>query len=111
MNAENLFKSFLEIFPNSTKAEEVDYMRAYCYYKQSPKPELDQTNTIKAMGMMQTFINTHPGSARNKEANEIIDICRAKLETKDYKSAQLYYDLGQFRAAGVAFTALLNTLS
>lgn len=109
MNAENLFKTFLEIFPNSPKAEEVDFMRAYSFYKQSPKPELDQTATIKAMGMMQTFINTHPGSARIKEANEIIDISRAKLETKDYKSAQLYYDMGQFRAAGVAFTSLLNT--
>lgn len=108
MNAENLFKSFLEIFPNSPKAEEMDYMRAYSFYKQSPKAELDQTNTIKAMGMLQTFINTHPGSARNKEASDIIDLCRAKLETKDFKSAQLYYDLGQFRAAGVAFTALLN---
>ena len=109
LNSENLFKSYLEIFPNSTKAEEVDYMRAYSYYKQSPKPELDQTSTVKAMGMMQTFINTHPGSTRNKEANEIIDICRAKLETKDFKSALLYYDIGQFRAAGVAFTTLLNT--
>ena len=109
MNAENLFKTFLEIFPNSTRAEEIDYMRAYAFFKQSPKPELDQTNTIKAMGMMQTFINTHPGSTRTKEANEIMDICRGKLQTKDYKSAQLYYDLGQFRAAGVAFTALLNS--
>jgi outer membrane protein assembly factor BamD len=108
MNAENLFKSFLEIFPNSPKAEEMDYMRAFSYYKQSPKAELDQTNTIKAMGMLQTFINTHPGSARIKEANDIIDLCRAKMETKDFKSAQLYYDLGQFRAAGVAFAALLN---
>jgi outer membrane protein assembly factor BamD len=108
MNAENLFKSFLEIFPNSPKAEEMDYMRAFSYYKQSPKAELDQTNTIKAMGMMQTFINTHPGSARIKEANEIIDLCRAKMEIKDYKSAQLYYDLGQYRAAGVAFATLLN---
>ena len=108
-NAENLFKSFLEIFPNSTKSEEIDYMRAYSFYKQSPKAELDQTNTIKAMGMMQTFINTHPGSARIKEANDLIDICRAKLEFKDYKSAQLYYDIGQFRAAGVSFAALLNT--
>lgn len=107
-NAENLFKTFLEIFPNSAKAEEVDYMRAYSFYKQSPKPSLDQTNTIKAMGMMQTFINTHPGSARIKEANEIIDISRAKLEIKDYSSAQLYYDMGQYRAAGVSFTTLLN---
>jgi outer membrane protein assembly factor BamD len=59
LNAENLFKTFLQIFPNSSNAEEMDYMRAYSYYKQSPKPELDQTNTIKAMGMMQVFINTH----------------------------------------------------
>ncbi len=109
MNAENLFKSFLQIFPNSTKAEEVDYMRAYCFYQQSPKPLLDQTNTLKTIGMMQTFINTHPGSLRNKEAAEIIAICREKLETKDYKSAQLYYDLGQFRAAGVTFATLLNS--
>lgn len=109
MNAENLFKSFLEIFPNSLKAEEVDYMRAYCFYKQSPKAELDQTNTIKTIGIMQIFINTHPGSARIKEANEIIDICRAKLEVKDFKSAQLYYDMGQFRAAGVTFSTLLTS--
>lgn len=109
MNAENLFKSYLEIFPTSARAEEIDYMRAYCFYKQSPKAPLDQTNTLKAMGMMQTFINTHPASPRNKEASEIIDLCRVKLETKDFLSAQLYYDLGQFRAAGVAFTALLNS--
>lgn len=108
LNADNLFKTYLEIFPNSTRAEELDYMRAYSYYKQSPKPPLDQTNTIKAMGMMQTFINTHPNSPKNKEANEIIDICRLKLEEKDRTSAQLYYDLGQFRAAGVAFLSLLN---
>src|SRR5215212_6031568 len=28
-NAENLFKTFLELYPNSQKGEEVDYMRAY----------------------------------------------------------------------------------
>jgi outer membrane protein assembly factor BamD len=107
-NAENFFKTFLELFPNSPRAEEVDFMRSYSFYKQSPKPELDQTNTIKAMGMMQSFINTHPGSTRIKEANEIIDQCRAKLEIKDGKSAQLYFDLGQFRAAGVAFGEMMT---
>src|SRR4029079_8747577 len=75
----------------------------------SPKPPLDQSNTIKAIGMMQTFINTHPGSARNKEATEIIDICRHKLEVKDANAAKLYYDLGQFRAAAVTFTSVLNS--
>jgi outer membrane protein assembly factor BamD len=108
-NAENLYKTFLEIFPNSSKSEEMDFMRAYCYYKQSPKSELDQTNTIKAMGMLQIFVNTHPGSQRSKEAADIIQICREKLERKDYLSAQLYFDIGQFRAAGVAFASLLNS--
>src|SRR5687768_16718835 len=109
LNAENLFKTYLEVFPNSSRAEEIDFMRAYTFYKQSPKAELDQSNTIKAMGMMQTFINTHPGSTRIKEANEIIDLSRKKLELKDHKAAQLYYDIGQFRAAAVSFNTLLNT--
>ena len=109
LNAENLFKTYLEVFPNSTRSEEIEFMRAYTFYKQSPKAELDQSNTIKAIGMMQTFINTHPGSSRNKEANDIINSSRRKLETKDYKAAKLYYDIGQYRAAAVSFNSLLNT--
>lgn len=108
LDAENLFKNYLESFPTSPRAEEVEYMRAYCYYKQSPKPELDQSNTYKAIGMFQTFINTHPGSLRNTDANRIIEELRKKLETKEYKSAQLYYDLGQYRAAGINFITLLD---
>jgi outer membrane protein assembly factor BamD len=108
MNAENLFKSFVEIFPGSPKVEEVSYMRAYCYYKQSPKAELDQTNTVRTIGMMQTYINMHPTSAKVKEATNIIDLCRKKLEVKDFKAAKLYYDMQQYRAAAVAFTTLLD---
>jgi outer membrane protein assembly factor BamD len=109
LNAENLFKNYLETFPNSPRSEEVDYMRAYTFYKQSPKAMLDQTNTIKAIALFQAFINTHPGSARNKEATALIDELRVKMEVKDQKSAQLYYDLGQYRAAAVAFNTVLDT--
>jgi outer membrane protein assembly factor BamD len=108
MQAENLFKQFVEVFPTSSKAEEMEYMRAFTYYKQSPKVELDQTNTTKTIGLMQTFINTHPGSAHLKDANQIIDQCRAKLEVKEFKSAELYFNLGHFRAAAIAFTSLMN---
>jgi outer membrane protein assembly factor BamD len=109
LNAENLFKGFVEVFPNSPRAEEMEYMRAYTYFKQSPKVELDQTNTQRAIGLMQTFINTHPGSPRIKEATDIIDKSRAKLEAKEFRSAELYFNLGQFKAAGIAFTNLMNT--
>lgn len=103
MNAENLFKSFVENFPNSTKGEECDYMRAYCYYKQSPKVDLDQTNTNKTMQLMQVFINTHPTAKRVQDATDIIDKCREKLEAKEYKGAELYYNLGFYKAAAIAF--------
>ena len=108
MNAENLFKQFVEVFPNSPRAEEMEYMRAYTYFQQSPKLELDQTNTQKTIGLMQTFINTHPGSARIKEATGIIDKCRLKLEGKEFKSAELYYNMGKYRAAAIAFSSLMN---
>ena len=108
-DAENFFKGFLEVFPNSSKAEEVDFMHALCFYNQSPKLELEQTNTAKAVGVMQTFINTHPGSTRIKEANEIIDKCRAKLEEKELRSADLYYKVGQYRAAAITYNTLLNS--
>lgn len=108
MNAENLFKQFVEVFPTSPRAEEMEYMRAYTYYRQSPKVALDQTNTQKTIGLMQTFINTHPGSARNKEAGEIIDKCRLKLEEKEHLSAQLYYNMGKYRAAAIAYNSLMN---
>jgi outer membrane protein assembly factor BamD len=107
-DAENFFKGFLEVFPNSTKAEEVDFMHAMCFYKQIPKLELEQTNTARTMGVMQTFINTHPGSDRIKEATDIIDQCRAKLEQKELRGADLYYKLGQFRAAAISYNSLLN---
>jgi outer membrane protein assembly factor BamD len=110
-DAENLFKGYLEVFPNSPHAEEIDYMRAFSYYKQSPKLELEQVNTQKSMNMMQTFINQHIGSPRVKDATAIIDEGRAKLELKEAREAQLYYNLGQYRAAGIAFNSLLNNYS
>ncbi|MEQ1555024.1 MAG: outer membrane protein assembly factor BamD, partial [Ferruginibacter sp.] len=107
-DAENLFKGYLEVFPNSERAEEVDFMRAFSFYKQSPKLELEQVNTLKSINMMQTFINQHLGSPRVKEATAIIDEGRAKLEMKEAREAQLYYNLGHYRASGIAFNTLLN---
>lgn len=108
MNAENLFKTYLENFPTGPHTEECEYMRAYCFYKQSPKIDLDQTNTSKAMALMQAFLNTHPQSKYAKEAEDIINKCYIKLETKEYKAAQLYYNLGFYKAAAVAFNILMD---
>ncbi len=108
ITAEGLFKGYLEVFSNSDRAEEVEYMQAFCYYRQSPKAELEQTNTIKAIGMLQMFINTHLQSPRIKEAETLIAKCQAKLEQKESLSAQMYFNVGQYRAAALTYTTLLN---
>ncbi|MCE2756815.1 MAG: outer membrane protein assembly factor BamD [Bacteroidota bacterium] len=108
ITAENLLKGYLEVFPNSPRAEEVEYLNAYCYYKQSPKAELEQANTIKAIGMMQIYLNNHPNSKKKAEAEDIINKLQQKLELKESLSAQLYFNVGQFRAAALAFTTLMN---
>jgi outer membrane protein assembly factor BamD len=108
MNAENLFKTFSETFPNSSKAEEAEYMRSYSFYKQSPKVELDQIPTSKTISLMQAFITQHPNSSRVKEATDIIDKSRQKLELKEFKAAELYFNLGYYRAAAVAYSTLLD---
>jgi outer membrane protein assembly factor BamD len=114
INAENLFKGFVEAFPNSPKSDEMDYMRAYCFFMQSPKYQLDQTNTTKTIGFMQAFIAQHPNSDKVKEANEIIDKCKAKLEEKDFEAAKLYFNLREtniayLKAASLTFNTLMNT--
>jgi outer membrane protein assembly factor BamD len=106
--AENLFKGYLEVFASSVRAEEVEYMQADCFFKQSPKAELEQANTMRAIGMFQVFINTHPESPRSKDAELIIEKCHKKLEVKEALSAQLYFNVGQYKAAALTFTTLIN---
>ncbi len=108
LNAENLFKGFLEAFAKSPKATEVDFMRAYSFFKQSPKVDLDQSTTQKTIGFMQAHLNNYPESPKQEEARKIIEQCYEKLELKEYKSAELYYNVGSYRAAAITFTNLLN---
>lgn len=103
------FKNYLDALPSSPRAMEVDYQQAYCYYKLSPKVPLDQTNTSKAIAAMQTFINSYPQSEKAAEANVVIELLRKKLEQKEYNAAELYYNLGHYKSAGVSFKSLMRS--
>jgi outer membrane protein assembly factor BamD len=102
------FKNFTDYFPGSKDAEEAEYMHAVSLYKLSPKPTLEQTNTIKAMEAMQSYINTHPESKRLAEANVLMDEMRKKLEAKEATAAKLYYNISQYKAASIAYKSVLQ---
>ncbi len=111
ISARHHFKEFADVYPNSPRAEECRYMSAYCYYLDSPKSNLDQENTSKAIDALQLFVNLYPESTRAKEASELIDKLRDKLEKKAFANARLYYDMGlndDYRAAVIAFENVLK---
>lgn len=106
------FKRFAETYPNSPRAEECRFMSAYCYYVESPRSTLDQDNTRKAIDELQLFVNIYPESERAKEAGELIQNLRDKLEKKAFDNAKLYYNMGtadDYRAAVIALENVLKT--
>ena len=83
-------------------------MNAYCYYLDSPKPSLDQTNTLLAIKELQAFADMYPKSDRIAESNELIDKLREKLELKDFNIALLYYRMRDYQAAITSFQNVLK---
>ncbi|OSZ79361.1 hypothetical protein CAP35_14205 [Chitinophagaceae bacterium IBVUCB1] len=108
LSASYHFKNFIEAFPNSKEAEEIEYQFGYCLFKMSLKPSLEQANTIRAMDALQVFINGHPDSKHVAEASKYIDECRLKMEEKEAGAAKLYYDIGQYKAAGIAYKQVMR---
>lgn len=102
------FKRHAQTYPNSPKAEECMFMNAYCYYLDSPKPSLDQTNTLLAIKELQAFADMYPKSDRIAESNELIDKLREKLELKDFNIALLYYRMRDYQAAITSFQNVLK---
>lgn len=101
------FKNFVEFFPKSRDAEEVEFLHALCLYKESPKASQDQSYTEKTIGALQTYLNAYPQSKRAAEANKMIDDCRAKLEVKAADAAKLYFNIGHYKAASVAYQQVI----
>ncbi len=108
IEASYYFKNFTEYFPTSKDAEECEFMSAVCLYKFAPKYTLDQTNTVKSLEALQSYVNRYPNSKRLPEANKYILESQAKLELKQADAAKLYYNIFQYQAASVAYKSVLR---
>lgn len=102
------FKNFARTYPNSVHAEEALYMNAYCNYLNSPEYSLDQSATYAAISEFQLFIDRYPLSEKVKDANEMIDKLRGKLERKAYERAKLFYKTENYQSAIVAVNNMLR---
>ena len=107
MMAGYYFSELSQTYASSVYIEEADFMVGYCFYKRSPRAELDQETTYQAITYMQMFISRYPTSERVAEAQAIITEMSDKLVEKSFISAKLYYDLGYYKSA---ILALRNSL-
>ena len=106
--ASSYYKSFIDQFPFGVHAEEAHFLAGMCDYKISPRPELDQENSLNAIEGFNIFLNRYPGSSKVDEARLLIKELEDKLVKKSYLSARLYYDRGQYKAAIVALNNSLK---
>lgn len=102
------YANFSGTYPFSRYAEESLFMAAYCDYRMSPRPALDQEYTRKAIEGFLLFKRRYPTSDKIAEADKVIKEMEEKLVEKSYISARLYYDMKQYRAATVALNNSLN---
>lgn len=89
------FERFLKSYPKSDKAPEAAFLGAKSYYKLSPRYSLDQTDTDKALGKLQLFINAYPESEFLEEANAMAQELTTKKEKKAFEIAKQFTKLGK----------------
>jgi len=102
------FQNFIDYYPNSYLAEDALFMIPYCHTKMSPKSSLEQTYSYKAIEGFQIFANSYPKSEKIPEVNELIDGMRAKIEDKEYKNSELYFNTRKYKAAVSSFENFLK---
>ena len=83
-------------------------MSALSLYKYAPKYSLDQSNTVKSLEALQSYTNRYPASPHTVDANNYIDLSRKKLEMKQADAGELYFNIGQYKAASVCYKSVMR---
>ena len=113
-SASTYFQTYYTHYPKGKYTELARFYAGYGYYLDSPEPQLDQTDTYKAIDELQRFLDYFPNSDKKSIAQSAIFELQDKLVQKEIDNAQLYYNLGNYlgnnyeSAVIVATNALKN---
>ncbi len=92
------FKKYYQTYPKGIYAEMARYYSALTLYKMVPDVRLDQTSTWDAIKEFQNFQELYPYSRMKDRAQKCIGDLQDMLVAKEYESAKLYYNLGDYMA-------------
>jgi len=94
--AAQTFIQYYNVYPRGVYAELARFHAGKALYLDTPEPRLDQSGTYSAIQQLQMFIEYFPQSAKKEEAQNMIFTLQDKLVMKEYLSARLYYNLGNY---------------
>ena len=96
--ASQYFKVYYSNYPRGEYAEYARFYSGKSLYEGITEPELDQTNTYTAINELQLFMEYFPYSDYRDDAQAMILRMHDLLVEKEYLSAKLYYELGDYMA-------------
>jgi len=102
------YQKLLRNYPESQFADDARYKIGLCYYELSPHYGLDQEYTYKAIDEFQRFLEDYPKSSLKKDVQIKLTECRNKLAKKDYKNAELYRKMNEWKAAEIYYSFVIN---
>jgi len=102
------FRSFTQLFPNSSKKEEAEYYIVNCYYHLTPEYYRDLTYGEKTLEEAEKFIRQYPRSNFMDDINEIVKDVTFRFQKKDFAKGELYYNLEHYKAAVKSFNNFLS---
>ena len=95
-SASDYFERYYQSYPKGTYAELSRFYAGLAAFKQSPDSRLDQSSTYTALNCMNEYLQYYPNSPRREEFTDMIYQLQERLAQKEYESARLYYNLGNY---------------
>ena len=95
--AAELFKRYYtKSYRNGEFVDEARYYTACSYYESTYPVRLDQSATYQAIKEIQSAMESNPNSKRYAALQDMLFKMQDRLVEKEYLSAKLYYDLGDY---------------
>lgn len=102
------FERFQQDFPADTLADDALYWAGRAHEAQSLEPELDQSDTQRAISQYNDLRRLYPASTFADEARERIRALRDRLATKEFMNARYYFKQRLWKATEIYVRSLIE---
>lgn len=96
VSAAQYFQTYCSTYAKGLYSEQARYHTVKALYLDTPDPRLDQSSTIRAINEIQIYLEYFPYSDHKRDVQDMLYILQDRLVEKEYRSALLYYDLGNY---------------